>query len=285
MPETLKRKLEIAIAIVGLPIALVGLLFAWDQYRNSRKQAVELVSIELAARGAVEAASTRVIGKFPTSIPVIKEAIGGTCEHLIIMADVAGYGTYSAHNASLKYLDAIEDLASNTAEEMRRDSACNGIQMTHSSSEAVHIRMILYAPNVLRQSTPNQFKRETYAETMGKPSYAQFFHDHGFQRASNYEEFIDDLIKSQLQYVIDLASHGVEIRFSDHRYQIYFWMHDGAEVAFSLDYQGDYKGDVEQEIAFRSRDQNLTTALQQIFELEWKKATPVDVASLRAMLR
>ena len=280
------QKLEIAARIIGLLFGFVALLFAWDQYWKSREQAAELVSIELAARGAVEAASTRITGRFPTNIPGIEEVIGGTCENLVIMADIAGYGTYSAHKESLRYLDAIEDLASNTEEESRRNSVCSGIPGTHSSSETVHIRMILYGPNVLAQSTRNQFKEEQFPQTITKTNYSQFFHDHpDFQRTSNYGEFIGDLIKAQLQYVNDLAAHGVEIRFADHRYQIYLWMHDRSEVAFSLDYQGDYKGDVEQEITFRSRDQNLIDALQQIFELEWKKATPVDVTSLRAMLR
>jgi len=282
----LKRRLEIAASIIGLLLAVIALAFAIDQYWASRQQERELISIQRAVRGAAEAASTRLVGLFPANLPAIKEVVGSTCSHLVVMADVAGYAMFSQHKGFLDYFDAISDLSLRSEQELRQSLACHGVQEANETTAGLsRVRLVLYDPDVLEKTLRNQFRKADYDELKKAPAYSEFFNTHKeIPSTSNYDDFIADLKQVQLQYIIELANRGVDIRMADHRYMVYFWMHDKSEAAFSLDYQGDRQGDGEQEITFRSRDGDLTSAFQKIFELEWKNGKAVDPASLQKLI-
>jgi hypothetical protein len=266
---------------VGLLLSLFALAFAVDQFLEERKQEKafdkqqqQLQRIALDVTGAAEAASTRSVGNFPITLPAITQVVKSTCDKLVIMADVPGYGMYSNPDGFNKYLLAIEEVASMTREEARRSSACIGVPTAGNQQDGkIDVQMVLYDREQLQKTLENQFKEASYPQTVADQKFNRFFDRHReLKRPENYQQFIAALVQGHLNVAAELSSHQVHIKYANRRYMIYFWMHDEAETAFSLDYQGDVEDDLEKELTFRSRDGKMTSALAAIFGLEWRKA-------------
>ena len=88
MSGALRRALE----VVGLLLSVLALLFAIQEFRDSKQQISTLETIGKKVELAADGASTKYIGAFPDNLPTVTEVVQQTCENLDIMADVAGYG-------------------------------------------------------------------------------------------------------------------------------------------------------------------------------------------------
>jgi hypothetical protein len=273
--STMRRAFE----AIGLALSIVGLLFAFDQFFASRQQLRTLHTlgneVELATEGAhaaADAASTRYIADFPYNLPTVTEVVQGTCENLDIMSDVAGYGQFSAQDSFLKYLHEIEAVSTTTLDVSRKGKNCAGRTPSKSKgSDTIGVRMLVYDP-VLLQPGAYQFREPNYRKLSQTDTFKSYFARHKELRSpSNYKEFLQAMKQAHLNYVHELISNGVEVRFTDHRYMVYIWMHDDADAAFAFHYQGDYQSNTEREITFRTRDAKLIDAFRNIFNLEWEK--------------
>jgi hypothetical protein len=85
-PESSIRPLIDGLSIV---LAVVSIVFALVQK-------VESGHLMEDTQKLVKEATTGFAGEFPRSIPTITGIVQGGCEHTQIMADVPGYGQYSA---------------------------------------------------------------------------------------------------------------------------------------------------------------------------------------------
>lgn len=264
--SNIKRSFE----LFGLLLSALGIAFALEAF-------FEFQTLKRKTEAAVAASTTHSVGNFPSNLAAVTQVMQSSCYDLVIMTDVPAYGMYSSPEDFEHYLLAIEQAANLRSEETRKTSACVGVPKQHSTDTRVNVWMIVYDEPRLREALRNQFKDKEYPKISSDEKFGAYFARHQeLKRPETYPEFIDALAKAHLGYEQELTKHGVKLRFSNHRYSIYFWMHDSVDSAFSLDYQGDFAGDVEREIGFTSRDDKMTDALTDIFCLEWRKAGGLD---------
>jgi len=114
---------------VTVLLAIASIIFAYVQKLDSRdlKNKTELLL------GSV---TTGYIAEFPQSIPAITKIVQGTCSDLSIMADVPGYGQYSAPDAFYWYMHSIIDLKHRTVKNNHDSGRCIGKRFESNSRVA-----------------------------------------------------------------------------------------------------------------------------------------------------
>ena len=268
-----------AFEVTGLLLSIVALAFSVREYFEFEhqkaaysKQTQNLLEIQRKVDLAASEATTRSIGEFPKNIPTIISVVKHACATLDIMADTASYGMISSPDDFFNYLHALENMSSATLADRYTSGECSRLQAEVDPKKRVHVRLLIYDQATLGDVVSTQFNEKTFDSLANSSKFQVFFHDHNIPQPSNYKDLVAAILGTSFDYARQLAKNRIEVRVSTQRYMVYVWMRDSAEAAFSLDYQGASKDDVEQELAFATKDANLTAAFQKIFEQEWKKS-------------
>jgi hypothetical protein len=259
-------------------LAVVAILFSVDQYIGSRKLDRLNTQILETAKQTADATTSRFVGRFPANVPQITEVASQTCEALNIMADVPGYGQFSAQKQFRDYLSAVERVASTPLEESSHTNSCLGkTPVSQLPGGTINVRLLVFDPDLMHKRIANQFRKYEgtgYEALKNNPLFISYFSVHKRRpQPANLHEFVQVLEQSNVEYVHELKNHGIDIRVSDHPYMLFLWLRDGEDAVFSFDYQrGAHGEEEEEEIPFRTRDTKLLSALSGIFENEWGRA-------------
>lgn len=272
------------IDLIGLVLAVIALVFAVEQFHDAKEQSNTLTKVATtaqqaaeAAKQAAEAASTRAIPTFPGSLADITEVVQNTCEDMDIMADVAGYGHYSATDQFVQYRLAIEKMAATPLAETRKDPDCSGLKASNGNgTDKVYFHVLFYAPDVLEKILNQQFPESSFLERSKSKIFKEYFHRHP-PTPQNNTEFVQAIKRENLEYARDFDRLGLEVRFCTHQLPLYLWTHDQAEAAFVFNYRDPVTGNAT-EIPFRTVDSKLITVFKGMFDTEWKEGVSINKA-------
>jgi len=284
---------------VTLILAVLAIAFAVFQFLDSRhlKRATEGIQTQNekvlhAAQDAAENASTKYVDEFPKNIPFIRDLVQGTCEHLDILADVPGYGMYSAPGDFQDYYTALLRARRTTVGKNAQDGKCAGkSRRTIGADDHPQVRLLLFLPTDRDCSLRKQFKEEAFESGLRtdegeRSKFLAFADQHqdmlrgtdaraymGKVASGNeYQSFISYLLRLHRKVEDDLHDAGIEIRYA-RKPLVYMriWKQDSAYAIFSFDHWP--AGSTETELAFSSRAQELVTNFGNIIDDHWGQDT------------
>jgi hypothetical protein len=161
--------------LAALVLAIVAIVFAYRQYKDSaeqsgalekvlrnageqrdaltnvlRKAETQLAKLEIVAN----ALPTRFVGTFPSNLHEILEVVRSTESHLLVLVDFAGYGYYSAPREFAAYY-----------QELRKTGLRSGVE----------VQMICYNRTAGDAAAEYQFPRDAFAAERAGEMYRHFF--------------------------------------------------------------------------------------------------------------
>ena len=293
------RQLRSYLDIVTLILAVLAIGFAIYQAIDSHRLKAATNSILdktdgvlNTTRQVVNDASTQYVANFPDNLPKIKDLVDGTCGKFDVMADVPGYGMYSAPDDFQRYFNALLEARQHTIRNNIDNGRCDGKERPQGGKEEhPKMRLLLFSPKDRDCSLRKQFERERFLSALktDNAERAAFlaFVDHHLdllngdnrekylERVSSggeYPKFIEYLLNSHHVVEAELYKPGIEIRYAQ-KPVVYMriWNQDSAYAVFSFDHTP--LGTSETEIAFRTHDPRLLATFHDIFEDYWGSAT------------
>lgn len=283
----MKIRLQLRPLLDGVTVllAVASIIFAYVQKMDSR----ELKNKTEFLLGSV---TTGYIAEFPESIPVITKIIQGTCADLSVMADLPGYGQYSAPDEFYSYMHSIIGLRHTTLGNNRDANRCVGKSDSSGRNleEKPTVRLLLFSPEQREASLRQQLTRASLMKALSDRSDTStqnkvvtflktnrdLLHDRPeefvkkLQVGDGYEEFIALHLATQRDVEKQFQKAGVEIRYARESSIMRMWIEDADGAAFSFDHSS------ETEIAFQTRDAKLLENFRQIFEQHWGGAVPYE---------
>lgn len=259
-------------------LAIASIFFAYVQKLDSRE-------LKNTTETLVRSATTGYIAEFPQSIPAITRIAQGTCSELSIMADLPGYGQYSAPEAFYSYMHAIIDLRHISVKNNLDAGHCVGrsVQSKGELGDKTKVRLLLFSPDEREVYLKKQLNLDLLrgdlsnrADSSGRDKIVNFLNANQdllhekpeeilkkLQAGSGYEEFIGVILATQRDAEKEFKKAGVEIRYIRQPSIMRVWIGDKEEAAFSFDHSS------ETEIAFQTRDAKLLDNFTQIFQQHW----------------
>jgi hypothetical protein len=275
---TLRIPLRPAVDIVTIALAIASIAFAYLQKVDSAK-------LKSDTKLLMGSATTGYVAEFPYSIPVITKIVQGACGELSVMADVPGYGQYSAPEAFYWYMHAFLDLRHRTIKNNFDAGRCVGKTLGHGNdlTQAPTIRLLLFTPEDREASLRRQLSPESLVRDLNDPKdpaarnkFMTFFNDNPemlqekpeeflktVQAGNGYEEFVRVLLDNHKEHEQALKKAGIQIRYARQPFIMRVWIQDAEQAAFSFDHSS------ETEIAFQARDAKLLDNFKQIFQQQW----------------
>jgi len=262
------------IALVAVLLGMVAVGIAYKQFSDSRQlikearditqnamslttrvQGVARRSEELVGKTGdvisrtelvANAISTKYLGVFPLGFPVIAELIGNASRTVDIMVDSVAYGHYRAPEQFSIYLGRVREAA---------------------SDRKVIIRMLVYSPRLKEKVRDEGFRgAEHFEETRRSLFFQRYFEEwhRGARKPGNYADFLRTLALSEQSYEAEVQNSGVKILRSEEAFQVFLWLVDDEEAAFSFPIHGEPA-----EIGFHTRDASLLRTFSQLFRRTW----------------
>jgi hypothetical protein len=236
-------------------LAVVAILFAVIQFVHSKSILRDMQEHLERMREISSSMSTAHVGEFPENLQEIIRITDAKRDvrRLCIMADLLGYGNYSAPELFDDYRGNLERI----------------------SGRGGTIRIIVYPPEEARRMLKDEFPQGDFAREKLKDCYKLYFGryhtDFGPTPPGEYNEFLDDLNKAEVQYVSALRGRGnIEIRHVRGKLPFYLWLQDDREAVFSFLQTA---GTRTNELSFRTRDGKLISTFQNIFKELWDEET------------
>jgi len=243
-------------------LAVVAILFAVIQFVHSRSILKDMQEHLARMHEISSSMSTAHVGEFPENLQEIIRItdIKRDVNHLYIMADLLGYGNYSAPELFDEYVGNLERI----------------------SGKGGTIRIIVYPAEEARRMLKDEFPQGDFAREKLKDRYKLYFGryhtDFGPAPPAEYDTFLDDLNKAEAQYTSALRGRGnIEIRHVRGKLPFYLWLQDDREAVFSFLQTA---GTRTNELSFRTRDGKLIGTFQNIFNELWDEETFESQANL-----
>jgi hypothetical protein len=259
----------------GLVVGIVGLAFGFRQYRDQKmaetrsegaerslvaikeqlettKEDGNIVHAELKLANSKlaemhEKSLTIAIARFPYNLNALVDFIDDAKEELAVTCDFIGYAMYSNVSGFLQYFAALQ----------------------RAHERKVKIRLLLYGLDTARQAIGKQLSVANYASECNSDScrdYFKLWHE-GVPIPNSYNEFRDTLLRDEEELMAKLE--GVSLKVSNHSFLTFAWIAnqtDACIFAFRTD------GEDESGMTFLSRDTQIATEFQNVFDSEWERA-------------
>jgi hypothetical protein len=266
----------------GLIVGLAGLAFGFRQYRDQKKAETRSEIAETRSKDAErnledikeqlkvakedgkivraelkfanekltemhEKSLTIAKARFPRNLNALVDFIDDAKGELAVMCDFIGYAMYSNVSGFTQYFEALQLAA----------------------ERKVKIRLLLYGLDSARQAIENQLPAANYAcerNSNNCRDYFDLWHE-GEPIPNSYNEFRDTLLRDEEKLMAKLE--GVNLKLSDHSFLTFAWIAnqtDACIFAFKSD------GEDEAGMTFLSKDTQISTEFQIVFDSEWEKA-------------
>jgi hypothetical protein len=235
-------KPEVVLATVAIVLAIVAIAFAIIQFADAKLQNRKL-------RQVAGSMSTRYIGEFPKNMAEIVDVVRRAHAKLDIVVDLAAYGHYSDPLQFKGYLDAI-------CEKCR---------------QGVQVRMVIYESNLYAQYFNRQFPKDLFSKETQSERFAFFFY-RGRPKPATWEAFCKLMEHEQMEHLTHMTKAGVRVRSLSTEILLSLWLEDREDVVFSFQNATER----ERELSFRTRDGNLVSSLQRMFESIWEQSADYD---------
>ena len=221
-------------------LAAVAIVFAVVQFVDSRFQKRDMKEI-------ADSMSTRFIGQFPNNMTEVVAVVRQAKTALDILVDVAAYGHYSTPLLFEEFLKEI-----NTKRKLK-------------------VRMIVYHSDIYTKLRLEQFPEKTYEEERRSARYRKFFEaNRRLTEPTTWKGFQDMLLSEQAVHLKTIQNMKVDIRTINDLRFISIWLEDRKDAVFSFQNAVEH----EKEVSFRTRDGNLITTLNGVFEEAWTASEP-----------
>jgi hypothetical protein len=250
------------LAIVGVVVGIIGLWFAYRQYRDQQQTEQSLDDAtrkldELNARLVTaderlvelqDKTLTIAVARFPLNLEEIIAFIGRSQTELAIMCDFVGYAMYSNTLHYPRYLEALTD----------------------ARARGVTIRLLLYGLDTARQAVGNQLPPARYLQIRESELCVTYFkRNHGGKACpDSYNEFRDTLLRDEEKLVNKLGD--IELKVIDHNLLAFAWIADQAKSCIFSFRNG---ANNESGMTFRTQDTYIAADFQTVFLSEWEKAS------------
>lgn len=257
--------------IITLILTVAGIVFGVSAIADSVKQAKEtkyqrdkLEETTSNLKQISQALPTVYIGKFPKHLAAIKSIVENSYEQLCIMVDCVDYGSFSDPKLHDELLKSIINAKTNKPKLKVQILLCGKMQ-------------------AITRNSP--YFGKTFVELKKIPAFIDclkyYVGLHNIKEPDNGDRFFKMLDDYQKIVGKQLTDVGVEIKKIDKDKDqsvikdypgIFFWLEDKANAVFLLSYVG-FEA---QEIAFRTRDANLTGIFTNTFEKHWENAEKIE---------
>jgi hypothetical protein len=234
---------------VTLVLALLAIIFALIQFRDSKKQNEKMEDVAGRMNDIAKSMSTQFVGLFPKNMDSITSVVGKADKQLDIMVDFVGYGHYSDPEEFSRYLAAIKD----------------------ARQEGVEVRMLIYGEDAALKSQGSQysqFKEHNFQDKEMKCDRFQHFFGEcypGVKTPQTWCDFNAVIDGFQLDFQRDLLQKGIQIRVVSEMMLMFAWIEDKQEAVFAFLNSGEnYR-----ELSFRTQDANLIAVFVDRFESAW----------------
>jgi hypothetical protein len=257
------------LGVVGFIVGIVGTLFGWKQYRDMKKAEERLREIAgrlessekraIAVTNALNLANEKLtsiheksvtiaVARFPFNLNCLVELMDNTKSALSIVCDFVGYAMYSNASGFRKYFESLQ----------------------RAVERKVKVRLLLYGLDTGRQAIGKQLPPGRYLEDRESLLCSDYFRQWhpGSVCPGSYNEFRDTLLKDEEDLMAKLQ--GVELRLMDHSLLTFVWISDQTEGCI-FSFRND--GNDEAGMTFQSRDEQIATNFQAVFDSEWVKAS------------
>jgi hypothetical protein len=228
--------------MIGLVLAIVGIIFAWQHERDLEHTTDKLERIE-------HSISTRPIGRFPDFVDVIEKTVRGAKRSLIVACDFPAYGEFDD----------------------------KGLPIQHAIEDKIHqvktVSLTFFVRSRRDSARRAQFPESEWNSTMDKGGERQkmltFLARHGYVKpaAPRYPDFIatmgdydDSLLSNQFR--------GADARQVANDMPLFFWIADDSEAVMVVQTPGGHE-----DSAFWTRDPQLIAALKSVAS-DYRSAVP-----------
>lgn len=249
---------EPILSVVMMTLALVALVLALIQYKDSRRQLDQLQSFSNTMGTISGQISTQFLNVFPSNLVAITDFVTHSDANLDIMVDYAGYGQYSRPEEFDRYFEALKALP-----------------------PKAKVRLLVYSNSLADTANRQQFPESDFRNEKNQQRFQHYFRDvHSsfvepcgfdeFVKNLTYEDFIHRIVAAQPDYQRILKDRNIEVRFVDEELVLFLWLRDNKDAIFSFKNQGATL----RELSFKTADRNLVEVYRNIFDQQWAAADP-----------
>lgn len=242
-------------SIVGVILAIAGLVFAALQYRDAQKLADDLLVIR-------DSLSTRFIGEFPSYIPNITELIKQARNEIIIVSPVPSYGHFSSHRAYIDYRNAI---TTKLAEGVFVSFICHG---RDQRMQRFRQRFLGSDGRSAAENWASKLRGDDFQERIKafikreEPSLLSEISERVTPELLPFEKF-ESLVEAVHDRTLRNDFRNTVLNCTSVELPVYFWVVDGKRAVFSIANYGVGESGLG-EIGFITSDSKLISALKVI---------------------
>jgi len=237
--------------IEALALSIVAIVFAIQQFLDSWKQLDRLSEVG-------RQLSTQFVAPFPDNLQALTEFVSGAQGKLEIMADYAGYGSYSNEDDFDEYRFVLEKRAKD-----------------------LNIEMLVYSDALIKEALKRQWKESAFDKERNNVRFKRFYERNQvligsfqptnlrrpfadfneFQYKVTYDDHIEIKLLAHKEIQKEFANRGIKIRFIEKAELVMHAWVCGDNAIFSF---ADRDAELE-EVSFKTHDKRLVTTFSRIF--------------------
>jgi hypothetical protein len=251
--------------IITTILAVVAIVFASVQYRDSRKQLEQSASqikqsgeqlkklqeITPSLQEITHSIQTIYVGDFPHNLDEINKVVQEVSDggEIDIMTDFPGYAIYSRHDAFNAYKNKL---------------------MFDRQQKKVVVKMLVYGKLLADKALRTQFKQADFEEEKAN-GFRGFFERYP-PAPPDYDGFISRVLQFEDEAMQQMCRERIEVRRVPpaQKYLFFVWGNNNPQAVFAFRNEATKN----REISFRTVDRSLIEVFKTVFDNTWADADP-----------